>query len=193
MPRAGLSTAKVVEVAAGIADETGWDRLTLAAVAERCGVRLPSLYRHITSLDGLRAEISVLGLHELEQALRRAVLGKAGGDAVRALAHAYREYAQARPGCYAATLGAPAGEHPAHQRAAADVLYVVEAALAGYGLAGDDQTDAVRALRAALHGFVALEADHGFALPLDTSRSFDRLVEGLDLMLAHWAQATANL
>lgn len=187
MPRVGLTTSKVVEQAAEIADEAGWENLTLAAVAARCGVKLPSLYKHITSLDGLRLEISALGLHELERALRRAVLGKAGSDAVRAMAHAYREYALAYPGRYAATLGAPSGKHPGQQRAAAEVLLVVEAALDGYGLTGDDAIDAVRALRAALHGFVQLEATHGFALPVDVDRSYRRLVEGIDLMMTRWA------
>ena len=38
---------------------------------------------------------------------------------------------------------------------------------------------AVRAVRAALHGFVALEALGGFGLPVDREASFDRLVAAL--------------
>jgi Tetracyclin repressor-like, C-terminal domain len=57
----------------------------------------------------------------------------------------------------------------------------------GYGLDGDDAIDAIRAYRAALHGFVALEADHGFAFPNDIERSFDRLVHALVLALSSWS------
>ena len=51
--------------------------------------------------------------------------------------------------------------------------------MAGYGLPGDDAIDAIRAFRAALHGFVSLEANQGFAFPSDVDRSFDRLVRAL--------------
>ena len=44
MPRAGLSRAVIAADAAELADENGWDQLTLAAVAARFGVRQPSLY-----------------------------------------------------------------------------------------------------------------------------------------------------
>ena len=52
---------------------------------------------------------------------------------------------------------------------------------------GDDAIDAIRALRAALHGFVTLETSGGFGLPADIDRSFDRLVQGLTTALASWA------
>ena len=47
VPRAGLTEARVVDEAERIADEVGLARLTLAAIADRLGVRQPSLYKHI--------------------------------------------------------------------------------------------------------------------------------------------------
>jgi Tetracyclin repressor-like, C-terminal domain len=58
--------------------------------------------------------------------------------------------------------------------------------LSGYGLTRADAIDATRALRAALHGFVQLEAVGGFGLPQDVDRSFARLVELLDAALRNW-------
>ena len=191
MPRAGLSTAKVVEEAAALADEAGWDNLSMAPLAARCGVRLPSLYKHIASLDALRLEVSALGLRELADAMTTAVLGKSGSQALYALADAYRGYALAHPGRYAATVTAPTGEHLGQHEAAGAALRVVEAALAGYGLTDDDAIDAARALRAALHGFVHLETNHGFGLPADIDRSYRRLVEGIDTTMASWAEEEA--
>ena len=66
MPRAGLSRSVVIAEAAELVDEVGWDRLTMASVADRLGVRLPSLYKHIGSLDELRRGIGLLALSELE-------------------------------------------------------------------------------------------------------------------------------
>jgi len=188
VPRAGLSTAKVVEEAAEVADEVGWDKLSLAAIAARCGVKIPSLYKHIDSLDGLRLEVSALALRELAAELTSAVLGKSGTEALQSMATAYRSYAIAHPGRYAATVSAPTGGHTGQEEAAAQVLRIVEAVLAGYGLTGDDAIDAARALRAALHGFVHLEANHGFGLPVDIERSYRRLVAGIDTTMSGWSE-----
>lgn len=62
------------------------------------------------------------------------------------------------------------------------VLDVLDA----YQLSGDDAIDAVRALRATLHGFITLEQAGGFGLPVDVDRSFDRLIGGLAEILATW-------
>jgi hypothetical protein len=72
-------------------------------------------------------------------------------------------------------------------RAGLNTDRVVEAVVDGYGLDGDDAIDAIRAYRAALHGFVSLESDHGFAFPNDIERSFDRLVHALVLALSSWS------
>ena len=183
MPRAGLTRAAVVELGAQLADEVGFDRLTLAGVAARVGVRLPSLYKHVGGLDDLHREVAVLAGGEVAQELRTAAVGLAGGDALRALAVAYRAYARAHPGRYAAAQRAPAPDDDEHARAASAVVEVVFAVLRGYGLAGEELVHATRILRSSLHGFVALEAAGGFGLPESVDETFARLVEGLDTAL----------
>nr|MDT0664287.1 TetR family transcriptional regulator [Micromonospora sp. DSM 115978] len=54
MPRAGLSRDRVVAEAAALADTAGLDAVTLSTLADRLGVRVPSLYKHVDSLDDLR-------------------------------------------------------------------------------------------------------------------------------------------
>ena len=61
---------------------------------------------------------------------------------------------------------------------------MVIAVLRGYGLQGDDAIHGVRIVRAALHGFVTLEAGGGFGLPLSLDDTFGRLVAVLDQGLA---------
>lgn len=184
MPRAGLNRERVVDVATTVADEVGFDRLSLAAVALRAGVRLPSLYKHIDSLDGLRRDVALRAIHELAAAV-------APADDLRGLAVAYRDYARRHPGRYAATVRAPLPGDETHAAAAEAVLRVVYIVLAGYGLDGDDAVDGARSVRAALHGFVVLEASGGFGLPRDVDRSFDRLVQALDHALGSWSAAPA--
>ncbi|MEX1343666.1 MAG: TetR/AcrR family transcriptional regulator [Candidatus Limnocylindrales bacterium] len=181
MPRAGLSTDIVVHEAADLADEIGYDALTLTALATRLNVAVPSLYKHVGGLDALRRQVALLAVEELGSAMRAAGgERRAARDDLRALAAAYRRYALEHPGRYAATVrAAPAGD--VELLAASDAAVgVVLDALGTYGLAGDDLVHAARSLRAALHGFASLESAGGFGLPQDVERSFEWMVEAFE-------------
>jgi AcrR family transcriptional regulator len=177
--RRGLDPDQVIDAAIAIADEDGLDAVTLARVAAALGVRSPSLYNHVDGRDGLVRGIATRATTELATALRRAATGRAGADAIAAVAQAQRDYALAHPGRYAATVAAPAPGDNAHQEAAADAVDVITSVLAGSGLEGDDVIHAARALRSAVHGFAALEASGGFGLDVDRDVSFQRLVDAL--------------
>lgn len=189
MPRAGLTTDRVVSEAELLADEVGLAGLSLAALAARLGVQPPSLYKHIAGQDALQQLLEVRAKAELGDVMRDAAVGRSGGDAVRALAHAYRRWALAHPGRYSSTLRAPDPLDDAALNASGRAISVVYDALAGYGLTGDDAVDATRAFRAALHGFVSLESVGGFGLPVDVDRSFERLVTALETSLAGWPRS----
>jgi AcrR family transcriptional regulator len=148
-------------------------------VAQQLGVRSPSLYNHVAGRDGLLRALAAESTRELAAALRRAATGRAGADAVAAVAAAQRDYALAHPGCYATTVAAPAAGDAEHEAAAEDAVDVIVAVLRGAGLDGDELIHGVRALRSAVHGFAAIEAAGGFGRPLDRDVSFRRLVDAL--------------
>lgn len=173
-----MSRAVIAADAAELADENGWDQLTLAAVAARFGVRQPSLYKHVAGLAELRRDISVLSGRELHDELSAAAVGKSGADALQAMADAYRAFAKKHPGRYAACILAPLPGDDEYAQVAAGVVQIVAAVLSGYGLTGDDTIHAIRGLRALMHGFVSLEAVGGFAMPQDLDESYRRLVAG---------------
>ncbi|MFI7603846.1 WHG domain-containing protein [Micromonospora sp. NPDC049366] len=186
MPRVGLNQQTVVREAARLADEVGYPQLTLAALAARLGVALPSLYKHVRGADALAQKLSALVTAELATELTTAAAGRAGVDALRATAAAYRSYARRHPGRYPATQQVPDPSDPEHVAAGERAVGAVYAVLRGYGLTGDDAVDAARALRSALHGFVALESAGGFGLPREVDRSYDQLVDALDIAFAAW-------
>ena len=189
MPRAGLTPDRVVGAAEDLADEVGLDRFTLAALADRLNVKLPSLYKHVAGMDGLQRAIAVRAKRELADVLGRSAVGRAGDDAIRSMAYAYRAWAGAHPGRYAATVRAARPGDEADESAGAAATATVLDVIAGYDLAGADGIDAARAIRSSLHGFLTLEAGHGFGLPVDVDRSFARLVDALCRALASWADA----
>ena len=190
MPRAGLSTASVVDAAVDLVDEQGWSALTLAAVASRTGVAAPSLYKHVRNLEALQQKVSARATAELGQALTRSVAGRSGEEALRCLAEAYHDYALSHPGRYPLTQRVPDAADPEHVAAGEQAVQAVFAALRGYELEGEEAIHATRAARSALHGFVSLEIEGGFALPQDVGQSFERLVSALHVSLAGWNTVT---
>jgi len=187
MPRAGLTTDVVVAEAARLVDTDGAGALTLKAVAESFGVAQPSLYKHVAGLDDLHGRLALVAARELVDALRRAASGKAGADALTAVATAYRGYARRHPGCYGYLLRPRAGDDE-HAQASAEVLEVLYDVLTGYGIVTEpDRVDATRFLRSALHGFVSLEAGGGFAMARSVERSFERSVQAVDAALRGWS------
>lgn len=164
--------------AESLADDVGLPNLTLAALARSLGVRQPSLYKHIEGLPALERAISLRAKADLAGVLSRAAVGQARGDAVRSLAATYRTWALHHPGRYSALVRAPDPADREDVAASQQVVSVVIDVLAGFGLAGEQAIHAARALRAALHGFVSLEAAGGFGLPVDVEESFMYLVNG---------------
>ncbi|MFD3685948.1 TetR/AcrR family transcriptional regulator [Nocardiopsis sp. NPDC058631] len=185
MPRAGLTPASVAEEAAVLSDEQGFAALSLASVAKRLGVATPSLYKHVDGLAGLRREVAVLGATGLGVWVQRAAVGRSGPEALRASADAYRGYAHAHPGRYAALQQAPKLVG-AHLELSPDPVAVLAAVLRGFGIAEGQTVHAIRALRSALHGFVDLETNGGFGLPEDVDESFALLVEGFVRAFERW-------
>ncbi|MFJ6129144.1 TetR-like C-terminal domain-containing protein [Streptomyces griseoviridis] len=186
MPRAGLTTDRVVAAAADLADEVGFEQLSVSALARRCGVRDASLYTHVRNLQDLRTRVALLAGGELIDRIAVAVAGRSGQDALAAFADAYREFALERPGRYAATQlpvdQSLIADTPAFRRTA-EITYGV---LRGYGLIEPDLTDAVRLLRSTFHGFCALEAGGGFGAPREVGRSWEKAVAALHLALENW-------
>ncbi|MBD2818992.1 WHG domain-containing protein [Streptomyces parvulus] len=184
--RAGLTTDRVVAAAADLADATGFDNVTVSALARHFGVKDASLYTHVRNLRDLRVRVALLAGGELIDEIAAAVAGRAGKEALAAFAGAYRSYALRHPGRYAATQirmdQSLVADSPALRRTAE----ITHGMLRAYGLTEPDLTDAVRLLRSTFHGYCSLEASGGFGAPRDVRASWDKVVEALHVTLTHW-------
>jgi AcrR family transcriptional regulator len=188
VPRAGLSPASVAAAGAALADEVGFDQLSMGLLAERLGVKTPSLYKHVTSQADLAHRIAVLAVTELSDAIRDAIGGRAGRDALLAGAQAMRSYVREHPGRYAAGNAARStGPDDPLLAAAGRLLASWAAMLRGYRLDPGQEIHALRMLRSMLHGFATLEAADGFQIDTDVDDSFTWVINFID----HGLQATA--
>ena len=181
MPRAGLSRDDVVAAAAELIDEIGYHELTMGLLAQRLGVRAPSLYKHVDGLADLQHRIATLAITEWGNAVGDALQGRAGLDALTALLTATRAYVTAHPGRYTATIGTePTGPDDPLLAANARLVDSIAAVLRGYGVGDDQMTHALRTIRSTLHGFAALQAAHGFQWSGDPEETFRWMIRFID-------------
>ncbi|MCZ2813775.1 WHG domain-containing protein [Modestobacter sp. VKM Ac-2979] len=181
MPRAGLDRAAVVAAGAALADEVGFTGLTMGGLAERLGVRTPSLYKHVNSQEDLNRQIAALALAEAAEAVGAATQGRSGRDALAAAAHAFRDFGLTHPGRYAATIGVePTGPDDPIAVAGLGLLDSFTAVLRSYAVEGAELDHALRALRSFLHGFATLQSANGFQWSADIDESFEWLIDLLD-------------
>ncbi|MEU9554163.1 TetR/AcrR family transcriptional regulator [Streptomyces fumanus] len=171
----------MVAAGAALADEVGAAGLTMGLLAEKLGVRTPSLYKHVSGQDDLTRRIAALALGEAADAVGGAVQGYAGRDALAAAARAFRGYVLAHPGRYAATIGVePSGPDDPVAAAGRKLLDAFMAVLRGYAVAESDVDHALRTLRSLCHGFATLQSAGGFRWSADIDESFEWLIAFAD-------------
>ena len=187
-----LTSHIIVETAADMADRDGLDSVTVTSVAGMLGVQQPALYRHIDGFDGLIRALSLKGRALLAHALSHAALGRAGEDAIEAMAHAWRSFAHEHPGLYEATDRAPSAGDDEMETAIETVTDVLERALVAYELPPDDAVHAARTMRSAFHGFCHLELGREHPSPVDLDESYRRLIALVSAGVGSLAQAPST-
>ena len=184
---AGVTVERLTLAAAELADEVGFEKVTVSALARRFAVKDASLYSHIRNVQDLRSRVAALALEELADEAASALAGRAGKDALVAFADAYRGYARRHPGRYAATQLEFHEPHPLVASAGRRHAELTRTILRGYRLPEPDETDAVRMLHSTLHGYVTLEAAGGFRHhPRPADLSWIRTLDALDAVLGDW-------
>ena len=186
MERSPLTSAAVIADAAALADEAGFDAVTLSAVARRLGVQAPSLYSHVRDREALLDGVTGLALAELAARIAEAIAGRAGRAALEGYATAYRQFARASPGRWQ-SLQRRARDVVVGAEAARQVVALTRAVLRGYPVPEDQHVHAVRVLGSTINGFLALERIGGFDHSEPAPEvSWRKTVQALDALLHAW-------
>jgi AcrR family transcriptional regulator len=186
--RAGVSVEGLVRAAAELADEVGFEQVTVSALARRFGVTVASLYSHIKNADDLRVRVTALALTELADRAADALAGRAGKDALVAFGGAYRTYAKEHPGRYAAARLRIDRDSPAAAPALRN-SELMRAILREYKLPDAEEVHAVRLLGSTFHGFASLETSGAFAHSGDVDASWARSLDAVHVALLNWPRS----
>lgn len=170
-PATSTSSPRVRQIVAAsreLLDEVGWQAVSMRAVADRLGIKAPSLYKHVAGKDALRVALIEQGFLELGAAIHAAAESPGTVEAVLA---AYRAAATRSPELYRmATASDFPRDHltPGLEAWAGHPFWVVTG-----------EPHRAQALWACAHGLAILEIDRRV------------LPETHDLLDATWAAAAA--
>jgi AcrR family transcriptional regulator len=162
----------ILRTARELAESEGWDAVTTRRLAEAVDYSQPVLYGHFKNMNAIADAVAIQGIEELTGVLRAA--RETGG--LRALAHAYLDYAADHPAVYEAMFVRPTElafgtpDSPAPLKSAFDQFLAAVAPIAG-----DDPETLAEVLWSALHGQATL--NHGTRLrPTHREARADALV-----------------
>jgi hypothetical protein len=162
---------------------TRWDQLIAADLATEVRALLAE---KVDTIAEMRQFLAVKGYRGLHQSLRAAADGKAGEEALRAVAYAMRAYAHDRPGLSAATFRSPVVASPEWRHESNSLGRFILGVLAGVGLTGNPAIHAFRILRTFVRGFVLHEMANSFQEPLDFDETYriavDVYIRGLSAL-----------
>ncbi|MFJ9866142.1 TetR/AcrR family transcriptional regulator [Streptomyces sp. NPDC101165] len=161
---------EIATAARALLEESGAAALTMRALADRLGIKAPSLYKHFPDKHAVEVELTAQMLTESAETLEAAEAHTPGS--LEALAGAYRAYALAHPHlyCLAMEQPLPRPELPEglEDRAALPLLRAC---------AGD--LDLARAVWAFAHGMVILEIHGRFPADADLDAAWKRGLKAL--------------
>ena len=175
--KAGLDKDIILKTAADLADAEGIANVTLKALAEKLGVKPPSLYKHINGLEDLNKALMLYGWKSLEKKVTRAAVGKSKEDAIRAIFYAYRDYVKEHPGVFEAMQWYNMYQSEENLQATEEVVAVLFQVLSAYDLQEEQKVHIVRMFRVFLQGFLMVEIHGGFGNPASITESFDFSLE----------------
>ena len=176
---AQTSPHAILEAALELLEHEGAFALSMRRLAEKLGVKAPSLYRYYADKDALEQALSVQAAVLLHGQLEQATQKRSGQKAVMEAGQAYLEFARSRPQLYfllTEKVGLPSTP------GAGKDLWNLVLRLVGEVTGNPDDTAAAVALWSLLHGFAVLERSGMFG-PSGPKGGFERglraLLEGL--------------
>ena len=174
MPRVGLTRDAVVAIAIDLID--AGETPTLTSVAERAGVRTPSLYKHVRSLAELQSMVHERLLAEFARALDEAIGSAQGADAVRAGLDGIRSFAHTNPERYVSLPTQPLDDPRLEPIARNLTARLADAITTGHPESSSG-IHTLRLMRSFADGWIRLELAGGFGEPVDIDDSWTRAVE----------------
>jgi AcrR family transcriptional regulator len=151
-----LSQEKIVESARRLAGEIGVQQLTFQNLAVDLDVKYPSLYNHFKNIGEVKEALTYLLIQELNDLLRRALVGQSGRSAILAYAEIYQTFAFENAAVYELLISIPQTENSRLIKGIQETNQIILQILAVYPLTQEERLHKSRELRSLIHGYISL-------------------------------------
>lgn len=183
MQKRNLTKEKIIQVAFSLADEIGLNQVTFTKIAEKLGIKYPSLYNHFDNMDNLKIEMTVYFLNELNLKLMQRLIGKSGEDAIKEFAYVYKDFAFQNKTAYGLFMSIPNTENPELFRLAKETTHIIRQLLEFYIKDEILIVHKSRTFRSLLHGFVSLYSFGYLHGEINLEESFQSMIDDFILSL----------
>ncbi len=184
MPRTGLSKDKIVEKAAELANEKGLSYLTVTTLSEYLGIKKPSLYNHVKTIDDLHYKLMLYGWKKVSEETVICIDSPDPKENLLKYSKAFYQFAIKNPGVFEAMLWY-------NKYSDEDLLEATEGLYSFFfeqtdqlGIERTVANHLLRTYRAFLEGFIMLQLHNSFGNPISIDESFEIsinvMISGID-------------
>ncbi|MGX7352383.1 TetR/AcrR family transcriptional regulator [Enterococcus canis] len=156
MKKRNLSQEKIIRCARELAKEKDIQLLTFQDLAKELDIKAPSLYNHFKNMQEVRSGLTAMLLQELNETLRRALVGKSQGAALFSYAEIYQTFAYENQEVYELLINVPQMHDERLLEKTYETTDIIMQILEGYQLSKEERIHFSRQLRSLVHGYLSL-------------------------------------
>ena len=173
MPRTGLTKEEIIEKAAALANEKGLSYLTVTTLSEYLGIRKPSLYNHIKTIDDLYYKLMIYGWKKVSEEIAVGINSSDPNENLKTFGRSFYKFALENPGVFEAMLWYNKYSDESLLEATDGLYSFFFEQTDGLGIDREVANHLLRTYRAFLEGFVMLQIHNSFGNPISIDESFE--------------------
>lgn len=173
MPRTGLSKEEIIKKTAELANERGLSYLSVTTLADYLGIKKPSLYNHMKTIEDMQKSLMIYGWRTVSEDAVKGIDSSDEKTNLTEYGRRFYKFAIENPGVFEAMLW--------YNKYADDTLLLATEGLYtfffkqtdGLGIDRAIANHLLRTYRAFLEGFIMLQIHNAFGNPIPMDESFE--------------------
>ena len=173
MPRTGLSKEEIIKKAAELANERGLSYLSVTTLADYLGIKKPSLYNHMKTIEDMHRSLMIYGWRMVSEDIVKGINSLDEKANLAEYGRKFYKFSIDNPGVFEAMLW--------YNKYADDMLLSATEGLYvfffkqtdGLGINREIANHLLRTYRAFLEGFIMLQIHNAFGNPIPMDESFE--------------------
>ena len=164
---------EIINVCVEMIDKDGFLSLSMKTLADRLGVKPPSLYKHFQGgLEEIKESIMVYGWNNLDIKIAKSAVGKSREEGLKAMCYALRDFAHEHPGLFEAICWHNSYTSELNHEVTKGVISSLYAILNSFEFSDVEKLHILRSLRGFVEGFAMLELHGSFGDKISLDESF---------------------